>query len=102
MGSTQASPATRTGRRFPRTRTGTTEMAIGPDDDVGADLFHLFRGRYLDGSDVDQDLAQLRRERIGVAGLAILAAEEPAVVAREGNDGGSEAFRGRNGAAMRH
>ena len=48
-----------------------------------------------------QDLAELRREGLGIAGLPVLAAQEPAVMAREEHRAGAKTLGHREGAAVR-
>ena len=58
--------------------------------------------RRVEWSALGEDLAQLRGEGIGVAGLAVLATEEAAVVAREDHRIRAEALGDGDGAAVRH
>ena len=54
------------------------------------------------GSACGEDLAQPRREGVRLTGLAVFAAEESAVIAREIDGLRAEAFGGGNGAAVGH
>ena len=58
--------------------------------------------RTLETLALGEDLAQLRGEGIGIAGLAVLATEEAAVVAREDHGGRAEALGDGDRAAGRH